>query len=239
MTAALAKSYRFGRFVVDARSACLRRDGAPVPLRPKSFDVLLHLVKHRGRLMSKDELFDTIWGDVTVTDNSLVQCIKEIRQALGDDRQTLIETVAKRGYVFTPAVVEIDDGDPSLTAVAETGEPATRPARVPTPHRDRGRRARAGDRGCGRIVVDLESADGAAIRLPTFRRPTATPRAARPSRSSPSASRERAPTTISRSASARTSPRRSAGSPILRSHRRASSRDSAASEPAPTTCSAS
>ena len=52
------KSYRFERFEVDARSACLRCDGTVVPLRPKSFDVLLHLASHRGRLVSKDELFD-------------------------------------------------------------------------------------------------------------------------------------------------------------------------------------
>ena len=123
MMAALAKSYRFDQFVVDARSACLRRSDAPVPLRPQSFDVLLHLVRNRGRLVSKDELFDQVWADVVVTDNSLVQCIKEIRQALGDDLQTMIQTVAKRGYVFTPAVVEIDDSGP-LAAIAKVGETA-------------------------------------------------------------------------------------------------------------------
>jgi adenylate cyclase len=123
MMAALAKSYRFDQFVVDARSTCLRRSDAPVPLRPQSFDVLLHLVRNRGRLVSKDELFEQVWADVVVTDNSLVQCIKEIRQALGDDLQTTIQTVAKRGYVFTPAVVEIDDGAP-LAAIAKMGETA-------------------------------------------------------------------------------------------------------------------
>jgi DNA-binding winged helix-turn-helix (wHTH) protein/TolB-like protein/Flp pilus assembly protein TadD len=124
MTAALANSLRFERFVVDIRSACLRRDGTPVPLRPKSFDVLLHLMNNRGRLVTKDELFDQVWADVIVTDNSLVQCIKEIRQALGDDRQTMIETVAKRGYVFTPAVVEIDEGGTPLAIIAKAQQPA-------------------------------------------------------------------------------------------------------------------
>jgi TolB-like protein/DNA-binding winged helix-turn-helix (wHTH) protein/cytochrome c-type biogenesis protein CcmH/NrfG len=118
MTASIAESYRFDGFVVDARSACLRRDGASVPLRPKSFDVLLYLVRNRGRLVSKDELFDNVWANVVVTDNSLVQCIKEVRHALGDDGQTVIETVAKRGYVFTPAVVDVDDGDPTMTRAA-------------------------------------------------------------------------------------------------------------------------
>ena len=78
-----------------------------MPLRPKSFDVLLYFVRNRGRLVTKDELFDNVWANVVVTENSLVQCIKEVRQALGDDGQTMIETVAKRGYMFTPAVVEM------------------------------------------------------------------------------------------------------------------------------------
>jgi TolB-like protein/DNA-binding winged helix-turn-helix (wHTH) protein/cytochrome c-type biogenesis protein CcmH/NrfG len=101
-------SYRFDRFRIDPRAASLRRDDTPVPLRPKSFDVLLYLVRNRGRLISKDELFEAVWADVIVTDNSLVQCIKEIRQALGDAGQTMVETVAKRGYVFTPTVTEED-----------------------------------------------------------------------------------------------------------------------------------
>jgi TolB-like protein len=104
-----ATSYRFDHFTVDARSACLRHEGTPVPLRPKSFDVLLYLVRNRGRLVSKNELIDNIWSTVVVTENSLVQCIKEIRQALNDERQTIIETVAKRGYVFAPAVVKKDE----------------------------------------------------------------------------------------------------------------------------------
>jgi TolB-like protein/DNA-binding winged helix-turn-helix (wHTH) protein/Flp pilus assembly protein TadD len=107
-------SYHFDRFVIDARSACLRRDQAPVPLRPKSFDVLLYLARNPGRLVTKDELFEHVWADVIVTDNSLVQCIKEVRQALGDDAQMMIETVAKRGYIFTPPVVETADAAPPV-----------------------------------------------------------------------------------------------------------------------------
>jgi TolB-like protein/Flp pilus assembly protein TadD len=101
-------SYRFGRFVVDRRSACLRCDGGVLPLRPKTFDVLVYLVQHPGRLVPKAELIDSVWQNVNVTENSLVQCIKEIRQALGDDTQTSVETVSKRGYLFAPSVVEFD-----------------------------------------------------------------------------------------------------------------------------------
>jgi adenylate cyclase len=124
MLASEARSYRFGRFEIDARSACLRCDSALVSLRPQSFDVLAYLVRNRGRLVSKDELIDNVWSNVTVTDNSLVQCIKDIRRVLGDAGQTTIETVAKRGYVFVPGVVEIDQTECTpFAAVPTTVDP--------------------------------------------------------------------------------------------------------------------
>ncbi len=99
-------TYRFLEYELDRRNACLKRAGAPVPLRPKSFNVLLYLVRHRGRLVTKDELIEAVWAPVVVTENSLVQCIREVREAIGDAGQTRIETVAKRGYIFTPELVE-------------------------------------------------------------------------------------------------------------------------------------
>jgi len=117
------KFYRFDGFIVDVQSACLRRNENPVPLRPKSFAVLLYLVQNPGRLVQKNELIDNVWSNVTVTDNSLVQCVKEVREALGDDLQKIIKTVAKRGYVFAPTVVEIDapEDKPSVS----TGSPSS------------------------------------------------------------------------------------------------------------------
>lgn len=103
-----ARSYRFDRFVLDMRAGCLRLGDGVVALRPKSFDVLVHLVRNPGRLITKNELTDSVWPDVAVTENSLVQCIKDVREALGDDGRSMVETVAKRGYRFLPAVVEID-----------------------------------------------------------------------------------------------------------------------------------
>ena len=115
------KSYRFGRYVVDRRSACLRRDDVVLPLRPKSFDVLVHLVENAGRAVSKGELIDNVWQNVAVTENSLVQCIKDIRQALNDDAQTEIQTVSKRGYRFASPVVE--------NTIRIVAQPPSRPAR--------------------------------------------------------------------------------------------------------------
>lgn len=103
-------AYSFGRFKIDLRASCLRYDDMAVPLRPKSFDVLLYLVRNHGRVVSKDELMDSVWANIAVTENSLVQCIKEIRQALQDEQQQTVQTVAKRGYLFAPAVTEHKDG---------------------------------------------------------------------------------------------------------------------------------
>jgi TolB-like protein len=99
--------YAFGQFVVDLRAGALRRDGATLPLRAKSFDVLAYLIGKQGTAVSKSDLIDNVWRDVIVTENSLAQCIKEVRQALGDDAHGIIKTVARRGYLFVPAVSEI------------------------------------------------------------------------------------------------------------------------------------
>ena len=89
----------FGRFVLDSGRGALLRDGAEVRLRAKSLDVLAHLVRHAGRLVAKQELIEAVWPGVAVTDDSLVQCLVEIRRALGDD-QAWIHTARGRGYRF-------------------------------------------------------------------------------------------------------------------------------------------
>jgi len=140
MTEASANCYRFDRFVIDTRSISVRRDDIPVPLRPKTFDVLLYLVRNAGRLVAKDELFDKVWPNVIVTENSLVQCVKEIRQALGDDQQSIIETVSKRGYIFKAAVVESDASAAAATLVGPAERSAAIPTASPRPAFLRGRR---------------------------------------------------------------------------------------------------
>jgi pimeloyl-ACP methyl ester carboxylesterase/DNA-binding winged helix-turn-helix (wHTH) protein len=102
------KILRFGQFTLNPQIASLSGPVGPVPLRPKAFDVLHYLARHPGRLVSKDELIGTIWPDVFVTDNSLVQCVRDVRAALGDKGEEVLKTVARRGYLFATAVVEID-----------------------------------------------------------------------------------------------------------------------------------
>ena len=81
-----------------------------VPLRPKTFEVLAYLVKHHGRLVTKTALIEMVWPDTAITDNSLAQCLVDIRRALGDDSQQLIRTVKGRGYVFAaPVTTPVSD----------------------------------------------------------------------------------------------------------------------------------
>ena len=91
-----------GPFRLEVANARLTRDAQPIPLQPKAFDVLAYLVEHAGRLVTTQELIDAIWPDTIVGDSSLKSCIRQIRQALGDEAKEprYIETVHRRGYRF-------------------------------------------------------------------------------------------------------------------------------------------
>jgi DNA-binding winged helix-turn-helix (wHTH) protein len=90
----------FDRFTVDMKRGCLSVDGRDVTLRPKTYEVLRYLAQNAGRLIPKQEIHDSVWADVFVTDDSLVQCIRELRENLGDDAHRIIKTVSRRGYLF-------------------------------------------------------------------------------------------------------------------------------------------
>jgi DNA-binding winged helix-turn-helix (wHTH) protein/tetratricopeptide (TPR) repeat protein len=94
--------FAFGPFEVDEAEACLRCDGQPVPMRPKAFALLLHLLENRGRLVPTEELHDAVWRGTAVTPNAMTNVVGEVRRALDDDRAAprYIETVARRGYRF-------------------------------------------------------------------------------------------------------------------------------------------
>lgn len=98
--------YEFGAFRIDASKRLLLRDGTPVPLTSKVFDTLIHLVKHSGTVISKDELMRAIWPDAVVEENNLNQNISILRRALGEGRgeQRYIATVPGCGYQFVADV---------------------------------------------------------------------------------------------------------------------------------------
>lgn len=98
------KTLSFDGFILDLTRGRLLRGIEELKLRPKSFEVLKHLVENSNRLVSKAELMHAVWPDSFVTDDSLVQCLIEIRRALGDDPRRYIKTLARRGYVFEAAV---------------------------------------------------------------------------------------------------------------------------------------
>lgn len=93
-----AKAWHIGRAVFDPDGLTVtHRQGQPITLRAQSAQVLQLLLEHRGEVVEKPYLHDKVWGDSVVTDDSLVQCIADIRRALGEERSQL-QTVRKRGY---------------------------------------------------------------------------------------------------------------------------------------------
>jgi tetratricopeptide (TPR) repeat protein len=131
--------YRLDGFEVDPSQVCLKHDGVERHLRQKTFQVLLYLLDHRARLVTKDELIESIWADTAVSDNALDQCLAEIRKVLGDDSRNprFIKTVPRAGYRFIGAVVVVDSHKPILlepdqisqALTAETANAARAPQR--------------------------------------------------------------------------------------------------------------
>jgi TolB-like protein/DNA-binding winged helix-turn-helix (wHTH) protein len=92
-------SLRVGQASYDPRTGTLLRpDGTVIDLRSQTAAVLALLAARRGEVVTKQELFDRIWGDTFVTDDSLVQCVSEIRRAVGDRDHTVVQTLPKQGY---------------------------------------------------------------------------------------------------------------------------------------------
>ena len=125
--------YEFGHFVLDVGRGALLRDGEEIALRPKSFDVLHYLVRHPQRLVGREELLKAGWPGVVVTDDSLTQCLIEIRKALGDDDRSIVRTVPRRGYRFE-LPVQPTAGAPGKAAEAVPGRGSERSptARMPS-----------------------------------------------------------------------------------------------------------
>lgn len=128
---ARTKRLRFDRYLLDLDRGCLFVGGSEIALRPKTFAVLLYLIEHPGRLVSKDELLSAVWLNLAVTDDALVQSIGELRRALGDDGSRLIRTIPRRGYRFE-SDVSADastaqapaDAIPSPAVSGEVGRPS-------------------------------------------------------------------------------------------------------------------
>src|SRR5258708_36120691 len=97
--------FQFEGYTLDVAHNSLRAADREIPLRPKSFEVLRYLIENADRLVTKEELIQAIWPNVIVTDDALMHCVSEARQAIADSKQTLIATVPRRGYRFTAPVL--------------------------------------------------------------------------------------------------------------------------------------
>src|SRR3984957_1271984 len=114
----MSNFYRFGEFVLDPGRRTLSRADSPVSLTPKAFDVLLFLARNPNRLVTKEELLQTVWGDTFVEEGNLTQYISHLRKALGDNLEDvpLIVTIARKGYHLT--------ADVTVAEAAETAKQA-------------------------------------------------------------------------------------------------------------------
>ena len=100
--------FQFGEFELDEELYELRRRQHPVPIEPKAFDVLRHLVHHRDRVVTKNELLDSLWPGEHVTESVLPRSVNAVRAALGEDAASAahVATLRGRGYRFVATVEE-------------------------------------------------------------------------------------------------------------------------------------
>ncbi|MFW5876686.1 MAG: alpha/beta fold hydrolase [Myxococcota bacterium] len=111
-------TYRFGPFRLEPEERRLCRDGQAVPMQGKVFDLLLLLVRRAGRLVTKQELLDTIWPDVVVDENNIAYTVSILRKALTDAPGVSVENVRGRGYRLVADVQEEAVGAPAATGTA-------------------------------------------------------------------------------------------------------------------------
>jgi pimeloyl-ACP methyl ester carboxylesterase/DNA-binding winged helix-turn-helix (wHTH) protein len=111
--------YVFADVEIDLDRFELRRSGAVVHVEPQVFDVIVHLLRNRQRVVPKTELLDSVWGDRFVSESALTSRMLAARRAVGDDgtTQRVIRTVHGRGYQFVAPV----DAEPPVVAPAEPG----------------------------------------------------------------------------------------------------------------------
>ena len=99
--------YEFGLFTVQPDERLLLREGRPVSLTPKAFDLLIQLIDRPGQLVGKQELMTALWPDTFVEETNLAYTMSALRRALGDGQNDnqYIQTVPTRGYRFVSPVM--------------------------------------------------------------------------------------------------------------------------------------
>jgi DNA-binding winged helix-turn-helix (wHTH) protein/tetratricopeptide (TPR) repeat protein len=125
VTGALNLLYIFDNYVLDPERRELRAGGNAVAIEPQVFDLLVHLIRHREHVVSRDELIESIWGGRIVSESALSTRINAVRGAIGDSGtdQRLIKTLPRKGVRFIGNVRE--ERKPSETAAANSSEHRT------------------------------------------------------------------------------------------------------------------
>ena len=102
--------YRFGNFEVDPEAWRLTRGGKEIHLDPVVLKLLIYLIANRGRLVTRQELMDTVWGDTVISDSALTKAVARLRKALGDysSPHRYLETVRTQGYRFVAPLEEFE-----------------------------------------------------------------------------------------------------------------------------------
>ena len=112
---------QLGDHRLDLDAQVLRdRDGAAVSLRPQAWSVLCLLAANAGRVVTKEQMLDTVWPGRVVTDGSLAQAVRDVRAALGATGHDLVKTVARRGYMLAvPMARDVPGVRPALPAATD------------------------------------------------------------------------------------------------------------------------
>jgi DNA-binding winged helix-turn-helix (wHTH) protein/tetratricopeptide (TPR) repeat protein len=131
MPAADGKQYLVGDFLIDTARYRISSEGAAVPVEPKVFDLLVYLIRNRDRVVTREELFETVWDGRPVSDATLSNHVKSARKALGDsgELQQTIQTIRGRGYQFIAPVNAADTQSIAPAATAPSAPALRRPGR--------------------------------------------------------------------------------------------------------------
>lgn len=116
------KVYEFKGFRLDVPQHRLLRNGQPIPMKAKIFDLLLFLVERQGELVEKDELMREIWPNTIVEENNITVSMSILRKILGEDRagREFIETVPRLGYRFVAEVTQVSDDEVHTGVLSST-----------------------------------------------------------------------------------------------------------------------
>lgn len=140
-----SSQYRVRDYLIDTARFRVTRGEDPVPVEPRVFDLLVFLIRHRDRVLTREELFEAVWDGRPVSDATLSNHVKSARRVLGDngELQETIQTIRGRGYQFIAPVEELVEGgaraaqpvDPAKPAHSAPADPAAPIAGSPLPRR--------------------------------------------------------------------------------------------------------